>query len=226
MKNRVVKILSIAFILALIFSISLAGCSSTSSTTTTGGITTTPVTTLTTTSSTAATVLPTSPASTTGTNTATGATTTATAPNTLVTTSAAASTSTTPFSTPGFTGSPTPSATATVSPGATATNVPTATGQYGVSWDQAKNYVGQNVTVYGLIVDVNPTDTGVILGMGLSGMSMGGIVIAIDSPNVQNFPADLYVGQTIQVTGMLMMNSAGQYQIMITDPSQVKILNL
>jgi hypothetical protein len=95
-----------------------------------------------------------------------------------------------------------------------------------VSWDQAQYYVGQNVTVWGPIVDVNPTDTGVILGMGLSGMMMGGIVIAIDSPNVQNFPPDLYVGQTIQITGMLMKNSSDQYQITITDPSQVKVLNL
>ncbi len=217
MKNRATKILSVTFILAILLTIGFAGCSSASSTTTTAV-----------TASTASTGLLTSPATTTGTTSATSATT-ATAPNTLVTTSAAASAIPAPssiFSTPGFTGSPIPSATATISPGATATNVPTSTGQYGLSWDQASYYVGQNVTVYGPIVDVNPTTTGVILGMGLSGMSMGGIVIAIDAPIMQDFPPDLYVGQTIQVTGMLIQNSSGQYQITISDPSEVKVLNL
>jgi len=93
-----------------------------------------------------------------------------------------------------------------------------------LSWEEAKDHMGETATVSGPVIEVTPGwQTAKVLAMGAK--TGEGVNIVINDP--AQFPGeleDLYIGKTIAVTGEITKNAwTGAIQIEVTDPSQIVV---
>jgi hypothetical protein len=78
------------------------------------------------------------------------------------------------------------------------TTVPT-----NITWDQAKDYVGQNVTVTGPVVGTHDFGQAAVLNIGKDYPNPSRFTVYIPGEKRAGVPDDLYIGKTISVTGTL-----------------------
>jgi para-nitrobenzyl esterase len=97
-----------------------------------------------------------------------------------------------------------------------------------ITWEEAKDHVGESVIVTGPIIDsFDLRDVGwgdhIALGMGKPVQDPGtiGINLKVDDAVL---PEDLYIGKTISVTGTPFINPLGGVSIDVTDLSQIEII--
>ena len=91
-----------------------------------------------------------------------------------------------------------------------------------ISWKDAKNYIGKEVTVCGKIVDGFPIGGGLfLLGMGVSAMQPATVGLEVPDAVKSKLPADWYKGKEICVTGKPHVNPLGGASLTISDPSQI-----
>lgn len=92
-----------------------------------------------------------------------------------------------------------------------------------IIWDQAIDYIGEKVTVFGPIIDSTYDAGYTILGMGMSVNASGVVTIKISDVDIFKFPGDLYIGEVIKVTGTVEADAANEISITVTDPSQIEV---
>ena len=121
---------------------------------------------------------------------------------------------------------PTPykTATKTTTAAPTTTEAPPVEPGAIVSWKDAAKYMGQTITVEGPIIDSFNNAGNNIQGMGVSVFAAGAVGIEISDAIKAQFPADFYVGKTIRVTGKVYQNPTGGASIVVTDPSQIEVV--
>ncbi len=90
-----------------------------------------------------------------------------------------------------------------------------------ISWDEAVDYMNEEVTVCGPIIDTLDIGTALLLGMGTSIQASGGVGIEINPALVSDLPEGMYVGQEICVTGTPYTNPIGGASIVVSDLSQI-----
>ncbi|MGD0780147.1 MAG: hypothetical protein ABR954_05115 [Dehalococcoidales bacterium] len=97
----------------------------------------------------------------------------------------------------------------------------------GISYKEAKNHIGETITVEGPIADKqdDSQDSMWVLYMGTSGADPNLVGIEIKYSDKSKFPADLYVGKTIDVTGAIHSNPLGGASITVSDPSQIEVVS-
>ena len=93
-----------------------------------------------------------------------------------------------------------------------------------ISWEEAADYIGVLVTVEGPVIDKWDIGTSMLLGMGKSAVEEGTVGIEISYALAAELPEDLYVGQTIQVTGTPYINPLGGASIVVSDASQIVVV--
>jgi len=125
--------------------------------------------------------------------------------------------------TPTLTPTPTPSVTPTPTPAP-----PLLPPCEGISWDEAKNHIGDRITVYGPVVDTHWASgssgkpTFLNIGKPYPDPSRFTVVIWIDNRNkFSEPPEDYYLGKTIAVTGLI-EDYKGSPQIEVTTPEQIE----
>ncbi len=98
-----------------------------------------------------------------------------------------------------------------------------------ISWDKAKDHIGDRATVWGLVAGTRygATSSGkpTWLNIGRDYPSSERFVVIIWGENRGNFPQppeDYYLGKTICVTGLI-QEYEGIPQIEVTDPSQIEV---
>ncbi len=72
-----------------------------------------------------------------------------------------------------------------------------------INWDQAKNYIGQTVTVTGPVVGTHDFGGAAVLNVGKDYPDPDRFTVYISADNHPGMPADLDSGKTISVTGTL-----------------------
>ena len=93
-----------------------------------------------------------------------------------------------------------------------------------IQWDDAKNHVGEHVTVVGPVVSYHETKTGghVTLNIGKDYPSTDRFTVFIRDKKAAWVPSDYYVGKTIAVTGTVKLY-AGVPEIGVTEESQIVV---
>jgi hypothetical protein len=91
-----------------------------------------------------------------------------------------------------------------------------------ISYVDAKNYIGQTVTIEAQVFEkVDATDYWVLyLGGPSTDANAAGIEVL--KTDVSKFPADLYIGKVIRITGKLHTNPVGGASFSLTDPAQIQ----
>ena len=99
------------------------------------------------------------------------------------------------------------------------------------SWVLASEYVGEEITVYGHVVDAEFVQRGIeqptYLYVGKPPTESGGIRILIRKPNLLNFPfapEAEYKGKTLCITGTIEVADDGELQIQLRSPSEVIVV--
>jgi DNA/RNA endonuclease YhcR with UshA esterase domain len=72
-----------------------------------------------------------------------------------------------------------------------------------ITWDQAKDYIGQDVTVTGPVVGTHDFGDAAVLNIGKDYPDAGRCTVYISAEARAGMPADLDMGKTIAVTGTL-----------------------
>ncbi|MGA2443315.1 MAG: hypothetical protein ABSH08_20375 [Tepidisphaeraceae bacterium] len=72
-----------------------------------------------------------------------------------------------------------------------------------ITWDQAKDHIGQSVTVTGPVVDTHDFGDAAVLNVGKDFPNPDRFTVYIPADKRTGFPADLDNGKTISVTGTL-----------------------
>jgi hypothetical protein len=72
-----------------------------------------------------------------------------------------------------------------------------------INWDQAKDYIGQNVSVAGPVVGTHDFGGAAVLNIGKDYPDPSRFTVYISADNRAAMPADLDNGKTISVTGTL-----------------------
>jgi len=93
----------------------------------------------------------------------------------------------------------------------------------GMSWEEAASYIGEEITVCGPIIDTMDIGGPVLLGMGASAADSATVGIEIVITLLAEMPEDMYVGQTICVTGVPYTNPYGGANITVNDLSQIVV---
>jgi len=93
----------------------------------------------------------------------------------------------------------------------------------GMSWEEAADYIGEEITVCGPIVDNMDIGGPLLLGMGVSAADSATVGIEIVVTLLAEMPEDMYVGKEICVTGEIYTNIYGTPTIDVTDPSQIAV---
>jgi hypothetical protein len=93
----------------------------------------------------------------------------------------------------------------------------------GISYKDAKKYIGQTVTIQDKVYDKTDAGDFWVLYLGGPTTDPDAVGIEISKSDVSKFPADLYVGKTISITGALHTNPVGGASFSLTDPSQVQV---
>jgi hypothetical protein len=110
-----------------------------------------------------------------------------------------------------------------VTPAAAPTGTATAPAGGGLSYKDAKNHIGETVTIQDKIYDKTDAGDFWVLYLGGPTTDPNAVGIEVSKSDVSKFPADLYVGQTITITGKLHSNPVGGASFSLTDPSQVQV---
>jgi len=93
-----------------------------------------------------------------------------------------------------------------------------------VSWEEGVDYIGEEVTLCGPIIDAFPIDDNTtLLGMGASCFDPSAVGIEVSAAILGDLPEDLYVGQEICVSGTPHTNPNGGASIAVSDPSQISV---
>ena len=99
------------------------------------------------------------------------------------------------------------------------------------SWVLASEHVGQEITIYGHVVETKFVQRGVeqptYLYVGKPASEPGGVRVEIRKPNLLNFPfaPDVeYKGKTICITGVIEAVEDGILQIEAKRPSQIVVI--
>ena len=93
----------------------------------------------------------------------------------------------------------------------------------GMSWEEAADYIGEEITVCGPIIDTMDIGGPVLLGMGVSAADYATVGIEIVQTLLAEMPEDMFVGKTICVTGVPYTNPYGGANIQVTDLSQIVV---
>jgi hypothetical protein len=93
-----------------------------------------------------------------------------------------------------------------------------------ISWDEAKNYIGETVTIEAQAFEKIDSGTEWVLFIGAPSSSPDTVGIEVEYSDLSKFPEDLYAGKTIRITGELHANPVGGASFSLTDPSQVEIV--
>ena len=93
----------------------------------------------------------------------------------------------------------------------------------GISYKDAKNHIGQTVTIQDKVFEKIDNGTMWILFFGAASSDPNTVGIEVAYSDLSKFPSDLYVGQTISITGKLHSNPVGGASFSLTDPSQIQV---
>ncbi len=93
-----------------------------------------------------------------------------------------------------------------------------------ISWQDAKNNIGKTVTIKDKVYEKMDAGEFWVLFLGAPSTGGGTTGIEIQKSNVSKFPADMYVGQTIKITGELHSNPLSGGSFSLTDTSQVEVV--
>ena len=97
-----------------------------------------------------------------------------------------------------------------------------------ISWQQATNYIGKEVTISGPVVDTNfaqnsnGSPTFLNIGRSFPDSSRLTVVIWGDRRSFLNNPESFYDGKNVRVTGIIHLYE-GVAQIVVSHPSQIKV---
>jgi hypothetical protein len=91
-----------------------------------------------------------------------------------------------------------------------------------ISYNDAKNYIGQTVTIEAQVFEKTDAGDFWVLFFGGPSTDPNAVGIEVAKTDVSKFPADLYVGTTIRITGELHSNPVGGASFSLTDPSQIQ----
>ncbi len=94
-----------------------------------------------------------------------------------------------------------------------------------INWQDAKNHIGETVTIEANVCEKIDAGEFWVLFFGAPSTQGGITGIEIKKFDVSKFPADMYVGKRIKITGELHLNPLGGGSFSLTDPSQVEVLN-
>jgi len=92
-----------------------------------------------------------------------------------------------------------------------------------ISYKDAKNYIGKTVTIQDKVFEKVDAGDFWVLFFGGPSSDPNAVGIEVSKSDVSKFPADLYVGQTITITGELHTNPVGGASFSLTDPSQIQV---
>jgi len=92
-----------------------------------------------------------------------------------------------------------------------------------IPWEEAKDHIGETITVCGPIVESLDIGTTMLLGMGASTMDPSCVGIELNYDILDELPEDLFVGQTICVTGETHTNPVGGASMSVDDASQIVV---
>ncbi len=94
-----------------------------------------------------------------------------------------------------------------------------------IPYTDAKNHIGETVTIQDKVFEKidDSADSMWILFLGGPSTDPNSVGIEVKYSDLSKFPSDLYVGQTISITGELHANPVGGASFSLTDPSQVQV---
>jgi hypothetical protein len=94
-----------------------------------------------------------------------------------------------------------------------------------IYWDEAADYAGQTVAVYGPVLGIQDLSDKAHKKKLLMGTEDGAFQVDIANDVESKFPPlDSYIGKNIYVTGEVTLNAfAGVYEVIITDPSAIEV---
>jgi len=92
-----------------------------------------------------------------------------------------------------------------------------------IPYTDAKNYIGQTVTIEAQVFEKMDAGDFWVLYLGGPSTDPNAVGIEITKSDVSKFPDDMYVGKTIKITGALHSNPVGGASFSLTDPSQVQV---
>jgi hypothetical protein len=93
-----------------------------------------------------------------------------------------------------------------------------------ISWQDAKNHIGKTVTIEAKVCDKVDAGEFWVLFFGVPSTEGGTTGIEIKKSDMSKFPADMYAGKTIKITGELHSNPLNGGSFSLTDTSQVEII--
>jgi len=93
-----------------------------------------------------------------------------------------------------------------------------------ISWQDAKNHIGKTVTIEDKVFEKIDAGDFWVLFFGAPSSDVNTVGIEIKKSDVSKFPADMYVGKKIRMTGALHSNPLGGGSFSLTDPSQVVVV--
>ncbi len=92
----------------------------------------------------------------------------------------------------------------------------------GLSYKDAKQHIGETVTIQDKVYEKTDAGDFWVLYLGGPSTDPDAVGIEVAKSDVSKFPADLYVGKTISITGALHSNPVGGASFSLTDLSQVQ----
>jgi hypothetical protein len=93
----------------------------------------------------------------------------------------------------------------------------------GLSYKDAKQHIGETVTIQDKVYDKTDAGDFWVLYLGGPTTDPNAVGIEVSKSDVSKFPSDLYVGNTITITGKLHSNPVGGASFSLTDPSQIQV---
>jgi len=104
-----------------------------------------------------------------------------------------------------------------------------ADGNIEISWEEAKEYDGQTVTVKGPVVDYFYSEGQEFTSLSIGKSDEGGVLVVLYNKDSTGFPKDMesyYVGKIVSVIGEVSYRSASDVsQININSPEQIKVVS-
>jgi hypothetical protein len=92
-----------------------------------------------------------------------------------------------------------------------------------IPYTDAKKYIGQTVTIEAQVFEKVDAGAQWVLFFGGPSTDANAVGIEVNKADESLFPADLYVGKTIKITGELHANPVGGASFSLTDPSQIQV---
>lgn len=108
-------------------------------------------------------------------------------------------------------------------PAAAPAGTTTAPAEGTIPYTDAKNNIGKTVTIEAQVFDKTDAGDFWVLYLGGPTTDANAVGIEISKADVSKFPADMYIGKVIRITGELHTNPVGGASFSLTDPSQVQV---